>query len=133
MLVDGQRNQNSNAQQAIAEAAKSLKLQGLPSTPEMVKEARVMAATMLTRYGKKDVIFAPRFLGCGIVRECEGDFLKGTTLVEVKSGYRPFRHRRYYAVRDSSRETQRRWDLLSPNEDRFSRPRTRRWMLPSGR
>lgn len=35
--------------------------------------------------------FSPQFPGCGILSECQGDFLLNKVLVEVKSGFRTFR------------------------------------------
>jgi hypothetical protein len=39
----------------------------------------------------RQLLFRPRFNGCGIHDDCEGDILIGKELWEVKSGDRPFR------------------------------------------
>lgn len=36
-------------------------------------------------------VLRPRFSGCGLLSECEGDVIEGTCLYEIKAGDRPFR------------------------------------------
>lgn len=47
----------------------------------------------LLRYfpNRAPTILKPRFSGCGILSECEGDVIEGSCLYEVKAGDRPFR------------------------------------------
>jgi len=49
---------------------------------------RQMHARYLKPRGK--LIVSPRFPGCGILNEAQGDILKNDTLIEVKSGERKF-------------------------------------------
>jgi hypothetical protein len=41
--------------------------------------------------GRIDLVFRPQFLGCGMVSPCEGDYLLGETLYEMKYGWHGFR------------------------------------------
>lgn len=38
-----------------------------------------------------DIVFSPRFVGCGMIDNCEGDAVARDTLIEVKAGDRHFR------------------------------------------
>jgi hypothetical protein len=66
-----------------------------PSAEE-IKEVRELATSM-ERYfivfepGAKGLI-APKFWGCGIINQCEGDIICGDTLYEIKAGDRKFRY-----------------------------------------
>lgn len=46
---------------------------------------------VVKRHAGERVIARPRFPGCGIVHDCEGDFLAGSTLYELKNVERDFR------------------------------------------
>lgn len=45
---------------------------------------------LLKFYSKKSLVFNPKFAGCGILENCEGDVHFDNTLVEVKAGDRGF-------------------------------------------
>jgi hypothetical protein len=53
--------------------------------------AETLLATIRHGSGKEPVCFRPKFSGCGIHDDCEGDILIGEELWEVKSGDRQFR------------------------------------------
>jgi hypothetical protein len=50
-----------------------------------------LLSLVLREKGDRDICFRPRFKGCGIHDECEGDILIGNEIWEVKSGERKFR------------------------------------------
>jgi hypothetical protein len=71
-----------------------------PIRPEEVSPAEIAEALTLTKRlleyfreyePSKDVMFRPKFFGCGMIGSCEGDLLAGKTLYEIKSGNRSFR------------------------------------------
>src|SRR5690606_35885981 len=41
--------------------------------------------------GQQSTILRPKFSGCGLISECEGDLIEGTCLYEIKAGDRTFR------------------------------------------
>lgn len=76
---------------AIAEAASWLGAADYQLTKDEVAEVGDMAAHLHDKYRVQALVFGPRFRGCGLLHECEGDLIADTTLVEVKSGHRAFR------------------------------------------
>jgi len=65
-------------------------------TEDEIREALLLAkrfSSFLQSHMDKgeELIFFPKFSGCGLIEECEGDVLAGSTLYEVKSGDRKFR------------------------------------------
>jgi len=76
---------------AIAETAKWMGFDTYEPPSWLHPELEEMTRTLVWRYGTVGLLFEPEFVGCGIVNSCAGDFLAGSTLVEVKSGHRGFR------------------------------------------
>lgn len=76
---------------AVDETARWLKLDSYVMPEPLKVEVEQMARSLEWRYARDDLIFGPGFPGCGLLSACEGDFLKGSTLVEIKSGHRGFR------------------------------------------
>jgi hypothetical protein len=65
-------------------------------TEDKIREALLLAkrlSSFLQSHMDKgeELTFFPKFRGCGLIEECEGDALAGSTLYEVKSGDRKFR------------------------------------------
>ena len=65
-------------------------------TEDEIREALLLAkrlSSFLQSHMDKgeELTFFPKFRGCGLIEECEGDVLTGSTLYEVKSGDRKFR------------------------------------------
>lgn len=76
---------------AIREAAEWIGCTPMKIEDWCIEEAQMMATRLKTKYGKQDLVFSPSFLGCGVLSACQADILKGSTLIEVKSGHRSFR------------------------------------------
>ncbi|TLX47219.1 hypothetical protein C1E24_10480 [Pseudoalteromonas phenolica] len=66
-----------------------------PLSEEEINESKLIAGNLFHYffyYEKgKSITISPHFSGCGLVSDCYGDILAGTTLYEVKSGERDFR------------------------------------------
>jgi hypothetical protein len=76
---------------SIQEAASWMNVDDYTPPEGSADEVEQMARSLEWRYEREDLLFSPAFAGCGVLGACEGDFLKGETLVEVKSGNRGFR------------------------------------------
>jgi len=60
--------------------------------PQSNKEAIALASRLLDFFQQKnEIIFRPRFAGCGVVASCEGDLIYKDCLYEIKAGDRGFR------------------------------------------
>lgn len=56
------------------------------------KEAGTLVLSLLHYFpGTETTTLRPRFNGCGLISECEGDLIEGSCLYEVKAGDRAFR------------------------------------------
>ena len=56
------------------------------------KEAGNLVLRLLHYFpGTESTTLRPRFSGCGLISECEGDLIEGSCLYEVKAGDRAFR------------------------------------------
>ena len=65
-------------------------------TSDIDNECRQEAMALVTRLLRyfptpMGITLRPRFSGCGLLSECEGDLIAGNCLYEVKAGDRPFR------------------------------------------
>lgn len=55
-------------------------------------EAAKLAVQLLRFFpGNQPTVLRPKFFGCGLISECEGDVMEGDCLYEVKAGDRAFR------------------------------------------
>ena len=59
---------------------------------ECRKEAENIVHRLLHYFsGKEKTTLRPKFSGCGLISECEGDLIEGSCLYEIKAGDRAFR------------------------------------------
>jgi len=60
-----------------------------------ISEAQQLAKRMEKFFFEKELaielVFNPRFAGCGVIDDCYGDLLANNTLYEIKTGDRPYR------------------------------------------
>lgn len=71
------------------------------SAPQLIAkdvddDSRIEAGYLVLRLlhyfpGSENTTLRPRFSGCGLISECEGDLIEGSCLYEVKAGDRAFR------------------------------------------
>lgn len=67
-----------------------------PSSHEPINETEVkviigICKNMISRFSEnKNLVLSPKFPGCGLVENCEGDIIEETTLIEIKAGDRNF-------------------------------------------
>lgn len=78
---------------SIAEAAAWLGVFEPVVPEESAAEVEFLSGRLVATFGldASNKVFGPRFSGCGLLSECEGDVLCGSELIEVKSGDRAFR------------------------------------------
>jgi hypothetical protein len=85
--------QVDDVERAIAEAASWLGVFEPTVPAECTQDVEFLVGRLVRSFGATAAskVFGPRFAGCGLLAECEGDLLYDRDLVEVKSGDRAFR------------------------------------------